>query len=123
MTRKAAAPTPVTIEQRLQTLEAKSMTLQNQLLFAQGVNGELEREIADLRRIVVAQPARQWLTCEEAARLCGRSVHTVRAWCDHPHCIGVRNGRQWQVNRDQLIALLIERFGEDRVPAGLREGN
>ena len=53
--------------------EARYMALQNQLLFAQSTIGELEREIAALRLMVIGKPPREWLTVSEAARS-GRTI-------------------------------------------------
>jgi hypothetical protein len=115
MTRKA--PTPSSFQTRV---EAKIMALQNQLVFCQQTIAGLEREIAELRRVVMAEPPRTWLTVRQAARLCGRSTVTIQHWCRHER-IATYDKRQWRINRAQLRQYLIERFGEAQLPQGLRE--
>ncbi len=117
MTRKAPSPAP-SIEERLVELEAKVQFLMTSNTFNQT---ETVKEMEDLRRVVVGKPAREWLSVEEAANLCGYSVHSVRGWCKQ-HRIGVLDKRVWRINRELLVQFYVDRFGKDRLPAGLREG-
>jgi hypothetical protein len=85
----------------------------------------LRTDIANLcaliRQVPVAPPqARQCLTIEEASGTALRSPQTIRAWCRGPYRIGTRVKNRWQVDGAQLRRLLIDRFGEARLPHGLR---
>lgn len=102
--------------QRVEILEAKQHASDNGSFFHQN---ETARELDELRRVVVAQPVRTWLTVDEAAKLCGYSVDAVRAWC-RLHPIGTKHKRAYQINRESLRLFLIDRFGEDRLPSALR---
>lgn len=82
-------------------------------------------DIANLRslieRALLAPPqARQWMSVEEASDAALRTRQTIRAWCRGPYRIGTRVKNRWQVDRAQLRQCLIERFGEPRLPPGLR---
>ena len=98
-------------------LEAKVQFLMTANTFNQI---EAVREIEDLRREVEAAPPREWLTVGEAASLVGYSEHAVRGWCKRDR-IGVLNKRVWQINRELLVHFYENRFGADRLPAGLRD--
>jgi hypothetical protein len=63
--------------------------------------------------------SRDWLSTTEAATLALRSEQTISGWCRH-HRIGIQVRNRWQVDKQQLKALLIERYGAARLPPGLR---
>jgi len=84
----------------------------------------LRGEIAELRAAVApsapsSTPPRDYLSVEEAADLVGRSPQCVTGWC-RAHRIGVMVHGRWHVDRAHLRRYLVERFGEARLPAGLR---
>jgi hypothetical protein len=80
---------------------------------------ELQCENAELRALLLKEQ-RTWLTPNEAATLCGRTSQTIRLWCKGSH-IGIFDGVRWRVSRDQLKSYLIDRFGKDLLPIGLRD--
>ncbi len=71
-----------------------------------------------IEQALPAAPPRSWLTVGEAASLAGKSEQALSGWCRR-HRIGVKIRNAWRVDREQLRRLLIERFGEDRLPSGL----
>jgi hypothetical protein len=71
------------------------------------------------RLLLPASAPRQWLTIEEAAALVARSPQAVTGWCRSYH-IGTRIRGRWRVDRGHLRRLLVDRFGENHLPAGLR---
>jgi len=109
---------------RVEILEAKQQAADNGNLFNQTEtireSTELKRELDELRHVVVAEPPREWLTVDEAAALVGRSTVTVRSWCKNDH-IGTFYKRVWRINKALLHQFYVARFGEDRLPAGLRD--
>jgi hypothetical protein len=117
MTRKALAPSP--FEHRV---EARVMALQNQLVFAQNTIGELEREIAALRRLLLRDgidpAARPWLMIDEAADICCKTPQTIRSWC-RTKGIAVPSPRGWKVIRSNLASYLQERGL--KMPQALRD--
>jgi hypothetical protein len=73
-----------------------------------------------IQRVVLPTlPPREYLSIEEAARLTARSPQAVCGWC-RTHRIGVKVGKAWRVDRAHLRRLLVDRFGEERLPVGLR---
>ncbi len=95
--------------------------LQDQVELLMGKLHTVELENAALRRLLVQAPPREWLTAAEAAELCGRTPQAVSRWCRlHPIATQPDGGGAWQINRALLISFLIDRFGVDRLPAGLR---
>jgi hypothetical protein len=115
------APSPASIEERLATLEAKMLFVLNAKMFD---SIETQKEVDDLKRLVVSEPPREWLTVSQAAQQSGYSEVSIRYWCKNFH-VGTRDrpGGPWKVHRKHLIRFLVDRFGPDRIPAGLREGN
>jgi hypothetical protein len=64
---------------------------------------ELAAVRALLERLVVQpQPAREWLTIEQAASLLGRSPQAVRFRCRRG--LGVKISGKWRISRDQLFS-------------------
>ena len=63
------------------------------------------------------------VTLQEAAALCGRNLETVRNWIKKQPTLARfdRNARRYFIARSALIALWVERFGRDTLPAGLRD--
>lgn len=113
--RSKASPS---LEERLAEVEAKVEFLLN----AQVCDlTNTVKDLNDLRRAVTAEAPREWLTVEEASQRVGRSTVTVRSWCKHDK-IGTRIGRgPWRINPAQLRRFLVDRFGEDHVPAALTD--
>jgi hypothetical protein len=77
-------------------------------------------EVADreLRALLVSAPSAAWLTVAEVALLTGRSERAVRGWGRQ---IGRRDDRgAWQFEHGRLREFLIDRYGEARLPGGLR---
>ena len=62
---------------------------------------------------------RDWLTTAEAAALALRSEQAIKRWC-RKHHIGTKVHGRWQVDRQQLRQLLIDRYGVAQLPPGLR---
>jgi hypothetical protein len=62
---------------------------------------------------------RQWLSTTEAATLALRSEQAITRWC-RDHRIGIQVHGRWQVDKQQLKQLLIDRYGVARLPFGLR---
>lgn len=86
----------------------------------EALTAKVDRLIALVEeRVPAPLPERSWLSVEEAAALAGRSPQTISGWCRSSH-IGTRTRGRWRIDRGYLRRLLISRFGEDRLPAGLR---
>jgi transcriptional regulator with XRE-family HTH domain len=83
------------------------------------INEELNRQNHELRRQLVAEPPRDWLTAEETADLAGVSAATIRNWCRLER-IGTFD-KCWKINRAHLRRYLTDRFGAARLPAALRD--
>ena len=86
----------------------------------------LRAEIAALRELIEQRlPAplapREWLSVEQAAALALRSPQCIRAWC-RDRRIGTKVRGVWQIDRAQMRRLVIERFGEGRLPVPMRNG-
>lgn len=117
MTRRA--PIPSSFEVRT---DAQVMTLRNELAFAQRTIGELEREIAALRRLQLRDgidpAARVWLTIDEAADICCVTPATMRTWVRNKG-VGIPSDRGHRVIKANLIEYLQERGR--RVPSALRD--
>lgn len=62
------------------------------------------------------------ITLQEAAALCGRDLETVRNWIKKQPTLARfdRATRRYFVSKPALVALWIERWGRDTLPAGLR---
>jgi hypothetical protein len=85
----------------------------------------IRADIAELRALVEKalsiQPVRTWLTTTEAAEMFGFSEQTIRAWCKL-YRLGVFVRNEWQVDRAQLRAHVVARFGLGRLTQQLRDG-
>jgi hypothetical protein len=84
----------------------------------------LRADIAELKSLVLQalaiQPPRTWLTVDEASALTGFTPQCVRGWC-RSHRIGVLDRNEWHVDRRQLRAHIVARFGLSRLPPELRD--
>jgi hypothetical protein len=80
-------------------------------------------DIASLRSLIeqalTIMPPRTSLTVAEASVLALRCEQTITGWCRHDHIGTLVRGR-WAVDKAQLKNLLIDRYGEARLPPGLR---
>jgi hypothetical protein len=103
--------------ERIEVLEAKQFADTTQAFIQQTTT---VRELDELRRTVVSEPPRQWLTVREAAKLCGRSHMTLRTWCTS-YRIGVLVDGIYQVDIDRLRRMWADRFGADTMPVALRD--
>jgi hypothetical protein len=122
-----------TTEARLARLEARLYAAETAASFEQitnaerdreldtlrAENAEKDREIAALRKLLTSSPPRDWLTVKEAHEKSLYSEVTIRYWCKTYH-IGSFDGRMWRVDRAHLIAFLVDRFGEEHLPAALK---
>jgi hypothetical protein len=63
------------------------------------------------------------ITLQEAAALCGRDLVTVRSWIKRQPTLARFDckARRYFISRSALIALWVERWGRDTLPAGLRD--
>lgn len=90
--------------------------------------GDVLTELRELRalieaRLSVPSPVEPppYLTADEAAKLALRSPQTITAWCRSADIGGrLTAGGRWRVDRKQLRRFMVERFGEARLPPGLR---
>jgi hypothetical protein len=73
-----------------------------------------------VQHALAIQPPRTWVTVDEAAALSGFTPQCIRGWC-RAHRIGVFVRGQWRVDRAQLRAHIVARFGLSRLPPELRE--
>ncbi len=120
--RKALAPQAQLTHQQLCDAVAELHAKVQYLLTAQTfIEGASLDEFAELRRQLISEPPREWLTVREAAELCGRTPQCVRSWCRSER-LGVFDKGVWKITRHQLRQFVIDRLGEDRIPAALREG-
>jgi hypothetical protein len=85
----------------------------------------LRADIAELKALVEhalsIMPPREWLTVDEAAALVRFTPQCIRGWC-RANRIGVLVRNEWQVDRRQLRAHVVARFGLARLPPELRDG-
>jgi hypothetical protein len=83
----------------------------------------LRADIAELKTLIqqalAVQPPRTWLTVDEASAMSGFTPQCIRGWC-RSHRIGVLDRNEWQVDRRQLRAHIVARFGLARLPPELR---
>jgi hypothetical protein len=63
------------------------------------------------------------ITLQEAAALCGRNLETLRNWIKKQPRLARfdRVARRYLVSKPALVALWIERWGRETLPAGLRD--
>jgi hypothetical protein len=84
---------------------------------------DVRADIAALRALVEQAlsiiPPRTWLTVDEAAQIADFSPQAIRGWC-RAYRIGTCVRGQWQVDRAQLRAHIVARFGASRLPPELR---
>lgn len=96
-------------------------TLDDVMAVLHQVVAEQRDQRALLEKLLPAVPPPcKEITVAEAAIAAGRTERCIRTWCGPPLKIGIRTPRGWKVNRDSLIAVLIDRFGRDRLPVALR---
>ena len=84
---------------------------------------ELHEKIDALTALVqhalALQPPRTWLTVDEASALTSFTPQAIRGWC-RSHRIGALVRNEWQIDRRQLRAHIVARFGLARLPVELR---
>jgi hypothetical protein len=63
------------------------------------------------------------ITLQEAAALCGRDLVTVRNWIKKQPALARfdRKARRFFISKPALVALWIDRWGRETLPAGLRD--
>jgi hypothetical protein len=102
-------------------------TASNAALATEPLDAVFDRVMHDLTTLRAAfdekktkQSKPQLLTTAEAATLAGvGNQQTIRNWC-RTYGIGIRVRDRWQVDRALLRQLLIERYGVEHLPPGLR---